>query len=514
MAGSLFGLGAGTPSRFPYADRPQPSPGIAPSQGQVTRARIVIISGPHGAITGLFVYAAGTTPGPGNPPELSITEAATDPFGNTVLPGTVNYFNFGGTWYATQTWNAAVIWQTAPTANGPWTQVGEENFHTFVIPGTNTRILYVTPGLTTPFLSVNEAEVWYPPSGDTTGATDTAVINGLLSPGGCAVHLLPGTYYINAPISVPTGGVLRGAGGGVYDNVVTVISATAGFAGSAMIKFPEPSQNQEITDLCLDGSAMPAGTANGIGGITTSHAVLSVKLENLAISGNGIINGIGDINAGTTWRGKRIFVDGVNATAFNIRNAPDSTWTDCASLGAGNHGWQPFGAANATFIGCRAEFSAGDGFHLSGAWGTGNGSGMVQFIGCSTDRNTGNGVNIDATGTACVTFTGLMTRRDGNGTGNSAVAIAAGANVVPVQVSDWQCFPGVNDNGSGTLTPQFGLNVAGALQYLGISGAFIHAATTATAGMTVPNNVSWRNVATRTGTTAAPTAVAFVADSA
>ena len=441
-------------------------------------------------------------------------------FNNVLIRGELDAVgNFGGTWYRVVVQTGEVNWYSGPSSTGPWTQVGGLDYHTFVVPDTSTRILYVNPGLTTPFLSITSLllgsdEVWYGPSGDTTGASDTAVINGLLSPGGCTVHLLAGTYYISAPISVPTNGILRGAGAGMYAEPGTVIKATAAFAGSAMIKFPEPSQAQDISGLCLDGSAMAAGTTNGIGGITTSHAVLSVKLTDLYIAGNGIINGIGDINAGTTWRGTRIFVDGVNGTAFNVRNCPDSTWIDCASLGAGNHGFQPFGAANAKFIGCRAEFSAGDGFHLAGAWGTGNGSGMIQFIGCSTDRNTGNGVDISATGTACVTFTNLMTRRDGNGTGTAGVHVAAGATVVPVQITGWECFPGVNDNGGGTLTPQFGLLVSGAVQYLGITGAYVHAATTATSGMTALNNVSWRNVATRTGSTSAPTAITLVADSA
>lgn len=84
--GSLFGLGAGTPSRFPYPDRPQPAPGVGPSQGQVTRARVVIVSGPTGSVEGVFVYAPGTVPALGNPPIASLTAGTADPFGNPVKP--------------------------------------------------------------------------------------------------------------------------------------------------------------------------------------------------------------------------------------------------------------------------------------------------------------------------------------------------------------------------------------------------------------------------------------------
>lgn len=73
----LFGLGAGSPSRFPYEDRPQPSPGVGPGQGQNVRARIVIIFGTGG---GLFVYSG--TPAAGNLIASITSAAGTDPFGN------------------------------------------------------------------------------------------------------------------------------------------------------------------------------------------------------------------------------------------------------------------------------------------------------------------------------------------------------------------------------------------------------------------------------------------------
>jgi hypothetical protein len=87
MASGLFGLGTGTPSRFPYPDRPQSGPGLGAGQGQVTRARLVIVVGPAGTVAGVFVYRTGTIPAPGNPPIGWVTDSPTDPFGN-VLPVT------------------------------------------------------------------------------------------------------------------------------------------------------------------------------------------------------------------------------------------------------------------------------------------------------------------------------------------------------------------------------------------------------------------------------------------
>lgn len=84
--GSLFGLGAGTPTRFPYPDRPQPQPGIGPSQGQVVRARQVIVSGPAG---GVFVYSP--APGAGNLIASISANPGTDPYGNRFLAGVASY---------------------------------------------------------------------------------------------------------------------------------------------------------------------------------------------------------------------------------------------------------------------------------------------------------------------------------------------------------------------------------------------------------------------------------------
>lgn len=86
-AASMFGLGRTTPSRFPYADRPQ-SPGAGPGQSNILRARLVLVTGPSGTISGVFVYRPGTTPGPGNPPASWLTNSPTDPYGNAIpAPG-------------------------------------------------------------------------------------------------------------------------------------------------------------------------------------------------------------------------------------------------------------------------------------------------------------------------------------------------------------------------------------------------------------------------------------------
>lgn len=360
---------------------------------------------------------------------------------------------------------------------------------------------------------INVQDTAYAGGAQGDGVTDdTAAIQAAVNAG--MAFAPAGTYLVSSPISVPSNCGLRGVRGGIYELAGTIIKPSAGFSGSAVFTFPNPSLEQEISNLCIDGSAMPAGTAAGIGGITVNHSVLSVKLSDLLISGTGISFAVGQVFGGTSWRGTRIFALDTNNSGFSLGNAPDSTWTDCAALGCGGNGWTLNSSANSKFIGCRAEWSGADGFYLTTAWVSGTGSGVVQFLGCSTDRNAGNGVHIDATGTVPVLFSGLMTHRDGNGVGNAGVNVASGSTVIPVIIGNWTNFPGVNDDGTGTLTPQFALNVGGAVQYLGISNAFLHAATTATSGMTTGNNVSWRNVTTRTGSTATPGSITLAADSA
>jgi hypothetical protein len=113
--GGLFGLGAGTPSRFPYEDRPQPSPGVGPSQGQNVRARIVTVFGANG---GIFVYSG--TPAKGNLIASTAATAGTDAFGNAYLSGFTSYINVGGTFVAAEHRDNGLLFATAPAAGGPW----------------------------------------------------------------------------------------------------------------------------------------------------------------------------------------------------------------------------------------------------------------------------------------------------------------------------------------------------------------------------------------------------------
>jgi len=101
-----------------------------------------------------------------------------------------------------------------------------------------------------------------PPSGDTTGATDTPALNAALaslSPREAIILTQPG-YYINAPLSVPSGcGITAPVGYGVGST--PHIKAAAGFSGPAMIAnagflkgLSYGEDGLEISNLFIDGS--------------------------------------------------------------------------------------------------------------------------------------------------------------------------------------------------------------------------------------------------------------------
>jgi len=76
------------------------TPGVQPgTTNAVSRAVTVIVSGPTGAIVGVFVYQPGTTPGPGNAPIDWLTGGTVDPYGN-VLPSSGSGSQGSGSWSA------------------------------------------------------------------------------------------------------------------------------------------------------------------------------------------------------------------------------------------------------------------------------------------------------------------------------------------------------------------------------------------------------------------------------
>lgn len=337
---------------------------------------------------------------------------------------------------------------------------------------------------------------------------DTAAIAAAINAAtaGQAVYLPAGTYLISSGLTIPTGVELVGSHGSKHIAQGTTLKMSAGFTGSAVITLAAGSE-QRITRINIDSSAAPASTAVGIDAVT--NIVQYVQLQDVMLGGAGLSTAISQGGSSNGWRSRNVFVTGASATGFLV-NGPDSHWTACQALNCGTHGWSISGAQNSHYLSCRGDFNGDYGFLIQGAWTTAAGSGGCQFTNCSTDRNVQYGVLVNATGNSPIVFVNLATRRDGsNGTG---AGLRISAATVPVIVSGWQCYPGVNDDGTGTASPATGLSWNGVNTYVTIADALIQAITTPWPG--AQTGLANRNVATRTGTTGTPGAVTLVADSA
>lgn len=103
------GLGGTQP---PPPNAPGAITGAAVQAGvthNVVIANVVLVFAPSGPV-GVFVYAAGTTPGPGNYPIAAMTNQTTDPYGNAIHTGVGSY---GGVNLAAVLTNASLLLQAA-----------------------------------------------------------------------------------------------------------------------------------------------------------------------------------------------------------------------------------------------------------------------------------------------------------------------------------------------------------------------------------------------------------------
>jgi hypothetical protein len=357
--------------------------------------------------------------------------------------------------------------------------------------------------------------------GDNT-SDDTAAIQAALNacPMGGIVYLPAGSYRTNAPLTIPPAVTLQGT----HTNLMAVVGLVdppcyikplPSFAGDAVIKFLDQAEGgystisaeHRILNVMIDGSA---ATTPGIDGILARGNIQNVGLRDVTIrrvTGAGVHTAANGGAYPYSWRCHRVMVDKCGWHGYAMQVMTDLTLIDCQAIGNGANGFELRNMANSHLIGCRAEWSVNNGYHLTGAWGSGTGSGGMLMSGCSTDRNGHNGLLVDATGNTPLQIENLLTRRDGRnlgaGGGGYAGLKVAGATV-PVIIGMVTCYPGVDDNGTQSNSPQYGVRVENSA-YVSVASGFLHADT---AGWSDGggNTVLRRglNIAERTGTTAAP----------
>lgn len=291
-------------------------------------------------------------------------------------------------------------------------------------------------------------------------------------------------HAVGSALVVPPGVEIVGLHGGHIDTLESpTLIALASFTDDAVIMmvdqatggYATASCEQRITRVSIDADAA-TGSVRGIRAVGFVHGVYITDVAIRRTPGNGLSLQSNGSGTPYSWHTSRLHVFEPGGFGINA-SMTDGTWIDCEVLGAGIYGWTVVGAANSTFIGCRSEWSTQAGWSVTGSTGTGQGSGGFSFIGCSTDRNGQHGWTITATGNGPINLVGCTTRRDGR---LSVSAGYAGINIAsataPVVIAGATCYPGVNDDGTGLNTPQYGLSFTGCT-LVGYSGSIFHAAS-------------------------------------
>jgi hypothetical protein len=313
------------------------------------------------------------------------------------------------------------------------------------------------------------------PSGDTTGATDWANIGGALAAasGPMAVTLIPGTYYINQAIALPTGCALAGSGKGT-----TVIQAAT--SGLTMVELASTATTGvTIRDLTLSGASLAAHAISLNDSTVTAdaqHLIANVFAETCT-SDNVVI---GSLVRETRLENVISYYSGGNG--FTIQaSATDNKFVACTAGANIGNGFNIAGN-NSLFTACKAFYSgyngsswtAVDGWFISGAGGTLQ---AVSLVGCESQANGRHGfVVYGSTGTTRnVTLAGCVADSNGGaGSANAPVGFQVSAATY-VALSGCQANNNTGQPGTQLYAVQLSAPVTGTT----ITGCVLNGATTA-----------------------------------
>jgi hypothetical protein len=348
-----------------------------------------------------------------------------------------------------------------------------------------------------------------------------ALINTAAAIAGTEVYFPPGVYRTSNQITLKTGVTLRGthatAWPGRFTTSLCSIRPTNTFLGECAISIlgaditlsGTNEGNCAIYSLDLDGSALPAGSVSGI------HAqgeAMSVVLRDVTVKNfthNGIHTNIGTgTKAPHDW-----FMDSVvsfNNAGFGFSmSMTDGYMNNCIASTNGGDGYLmgPFGSL--AMQGCQALFNTGNGFTTVGGTQVGNLT-ISSFV---TDRNGHDGVHLGSSagsGSGPIIISGLTCNRDGKngnagGGGYAGLAINGCAN--PVIIEGTVTNTGLDDDGSGVNSPQYGIRLSGNA-YVAVGSGYFHGNITGWSDDGT-NTVVRRgiNVGEATGSKTAPTFV-------
>jgi hypothetical protein len=338
-----------------------------------------------------------------------------------------------------------------------------------------------------------------------------ASINRTLAAGQPAI-LPAGVLPVRFPIVIPPGGVIRGNGA---NEVATYLDALFGTViqpaatwkqgdcpANAVVAcldsdsggYSTPSEEQKADRLMIDCHLLPGtGATANTDGVQLYGGVARTHWERILVAQaprNGF-NPAGNPNSpGGAFRLERFNVRYAGSTGIMIPKTSDVTLRDCLTENCGGHGFDITNLSNGMLISCRAEHNGtlgvGNGFNYN-CTNSSTGSGTAMLIACSTDRNEANGIEIASTNNSGVPvqLAGCRFRRDGKNTTGGAPDGAGGGSLAGIYIHNYPgavlmdgtvVFPGVNDSGTGTASPDIGLRIHSnsANGYVGGSSCWFH----------------------------------------
>lgn len=284
------------------------------------------------------------------------------------------------------------------------------------------------------------------PSGDATGAADTAAINAVVGAGGTAL-LKNRTYYVTHLLPDSYGAIL-GAGAGT---ILRAVSGTTGY----MIALKTPASTQVmLRDLVLVPNT---GTLGGIQfdntGLNASpmHVLTNVQVQGAGGDGfhfDNDANGLHLYDCLARNSGGYGFYLGIGCT--------DSHFVSCTAAVSANHGWL-VGGWNNMFTTCKSYYSGNRGGN-TGRWETTQAGFYLSscrnntFVGCCAQNNALHGFDLQST--VNCTITGCET--DGNNQGR------AGGVGINTKACTYCSIVGNTGSNIGTDPQLYGLQLAGA----------------------------------------------------
>jgi hypothetical protein len=278
------------------------------------------------------------------------------------------------------------------------------------------------------------------PSGDVTGTADTAAVSAALASAapGSSVQLGPGDWFTSGPLQIPTGVELAGVKGGINGAsskapAGTVIHPVAAFSapGGVLSLGPDVVIGARVRDLAIVNDLGSPADVDGIAchgnvnGLEVTH--VSVAL----VTGHGVAfyQDSAGVDGDGLWMSRCMFQSTGKSGVYrpagdaNLHNVHVQLAGQVAGTGGTDgHGFftMPGSSGNTVYVGCRADLCAGSGWFLDHKGSFGD---ATKLIGCSTERNSQDGVRItnssaDGTGwRSPVIISGCCFEGDGMGGG-------------------------------------------------------------------------------------------------